>query len=175
MRRGLLLRRALAVAVLMVGGSAAVAHAAPAVRENAVAVEVLVFHGPVAEQQDPVARAAQAIKELGQADGIAVTETTDPATFAPATLARYRAVVFLSAAGAALSGPQEAALQSYVKAGNGFVGIADAASAQLDSAWFTGLIGTRPAGSVPVPEPVAKVTASGENTPNETKEKLTDG
>ncbi|WP_233624935.1 ThuA domain-containing protein [Actinoplanes sp. ATCC 53533] len=138
-------------------------------------MEVLVFHGPVAEQQDPVARAAQAIKELGQADGITVTATSDPATFTPAKLARYRAVVFLSATGAALSREQEAALQSYVKAGNGFVGIGDAASAQLDSAWFTGLIGTRPAGSIPVAEPVSKVTASGENPPSETKEKLTDG
>jgi type 1 glutamine amidotransferase len=175
MRRGQLLLRALAVAALIVSGSPAVVRAAPAVPKNAVALEVLVFHGPLAEQQDPVARAAQAIKELGQADGIAVTTTSDPATFTPATLARYRAVVFLSATGAVLSRQQEAALQSYVKAGNGFVGIGDAASAQLDSAWFTGLIGTRPAGSIPVPEAVSKVTASGENAPNETKEKLTDG
>ncbi|RSM58270.1 cytochrome C [Actinoplanes sp. ATCC 53533] len=177
MRRGQILRGALAAAVaaLMVGGSPAVVRAAPAVPISAVAVEVLVFHGPVAEQQDPVARAAQAIKELGQADGITVTATSDPATFTPAKLARYRAVVFLSATGAALSREQEAALQSYVKAGNGFVGIGDAASAQLDSAWFTGLIGTRPAGSIPVAEPVSKVTASGENPPSETKEKLTDG
>jgi type 1 glutamine amidotransferase len=177
MRRGRILRGALAAAVatLMVGGSPAVVRAAPAVPISAAAVEVLVFHGPVAEQQDPVARAAQAIKDLGQADGITVTATTDPATFTPAKLARYRAVVFLSATGAALSREQEGALQSYVKAGNGFVGIGDAASAQLDSAWFTGLIGTRPVGSIPVAEPVSKVTASGENPPSETKEKLTDG
>src|SRR5690349_6669600 len=161
MRRGQLLRRALAVAAatLMAVGSPAVVRAAPAVPVRAAAVQVLVFHGPAAEQQDPVARAAQAIKELGQADGIAVTETTDPATFTSARLGEYRAVVFLSAAGAALSREQEAALQRYVQAGNGFVGIADAANAQLDSAWFTGLIGTRPAGSIPVAEAVAKVTA----------------
>ncbi|AGZ41406.1 hypothetical protein AFR_15620 [Actinoplanes friuliensis DSM 7358] len=158
--------------MLLIAGTPAIAHAAPAA---AVPMEVLVFHGPAAEQQDPVARATQAVKELGQADGFTVTETTDPATFTPAKLAKYRAVVFLSATGAALSRDQETALQSYVKAGNGFVGIGDAASAQLDSAWFTGLIGTRPAGSIPVPEAVSKVTASGENTPNETKEKLTDG
>ncbi|MBM0277721.1 ThuA domain-containing protein [Micromonospora sp. STR1s_6] len=52
--------------------------------------------------------------------------------------------------------------------------MADAARAQVDSTWFTGLIGTRPAGAIPVAEPVARVTASGENPPNETKEKLTD-
>ncbi|HEU4424365.1 MAG TPA: ThuA domain-containing protein, partial [Pilimelia sp.] len=70
---------------------------------------------------------------------------------------------------------QEAALQNYIKAGGGFVGIADAAQAQPGSAWFTGLIGTRPAGSLPAPVPVATVTASGENPPDETKDKLVDG
>src|SRR5688500_6130408 len=112
MRRGRILRGALAAAVatLMVGGSPGVVRGAPAVPISAAAVEALVFHGPVAEQQDPVARAAQAIKDLGQADGITVTATTDPATFTPAKLARYRAVVFLSATGAALSREQEGAL-----------------------------------------------------------------
>src|SRR5687768_12747718 len=108
MRRGRSLLGALAVAVLLVGAAPATGRAAPAVPEAAAAVEVLVFHGPVAEQQDPVARAAAAVKELGQADGITVTATTDPATFTPAKLARYRAVVFLSATGATLSREQEA-------------------------------------------------------------------
>ncbi|MBQ0903903.1 ThuA domain-containing protein [Micromonospora sp. U21] len=175
------LRRALAagavIATLMQGTAAAAApQAAPApqaAQENKTAV--LVFHGPVAEQQDPVARAAEAIKELGADHDIEVTATTNPAVFTTARLSAYRSVVFLSATGAALNRDQEAALQSYMKAGGGFVGIADAARAQVDSTWFTGLIGTRPAGAIPVAEPVARVTASGENAPNETKEKLTDG
>ena len=133
------------------------------------------FHGPVAEQQDPVSRAVDTIKQLGAVHDIDVTATTDPAAFTAAGLSAYRSVVFLSATGAALNRDQESALQSYVKAGGGFVGIADAARAQVDSTWFTGLIGTRPAGAIPVAEPVARVTASGENPPNETKEKLTDG
>ncbi|MEU8423262.1 ThuA domain-containing protein [Micromonospora sp. NPDC048835] len=136
---------------------------------------VLVFHGPVAEQQDPVSRAVDTIKQLAAGHDIDVTATTDPGAFTAAGLSAYRSVVFLSATGAALNRDQESALQSYVKAGGGFVGIADAARAQVDSAWFTGLIGTRPAGAIPVAEPVARVTASGENPPNETKEKLTDG
>lgn len=141
----------------------------------AVPVSVLVFHGAAAEQQDPVARATAAIKELGEANDIAVTESSDAAVFTAGSLAKYRAVVFLSATGAVLSGDQEAALQTYVSDGGGFVGIADAAKAQPDSTWFTGLIGTRPAGSLPTAEVVSAVTASGENPPNETKEKLPDG
>ncbi|MGW3606012.1 ThuA domain-containing protein [Micromonospora sp. NPDC005161] len=176
------LRRTLAaaavIATLLPGTAAAAAApkeapASKAAQENKTAV--LVFHGPVAEQQDPVSRAAEAIRDLGAGHDIDVTTTTDPAVFTTAGLSAYRSVVFLSATGAALNRDQEAALQSYMKAGGGFVGIADAARAQVDSAWFTGLIGTRPAGAIPVAEPVARVTASGENPPNETKEKLTDG
>jgi glucose/arabinose dehydrogenase len=174
-------RRALAmisVIALSIGVAGSAASAAPRGAPAAAAAEpisVLVFHGPVAEQQDPVTRATQTLKDLGQANGFTVTEATDPAVFTATGLARYRAVAFLSAEGAALSRDQETALQNYVKAGGGFLGVGDAAKAQLDSTWFTGLIGTRPAGSISTPEAVSAVTASGENPPGETKEKLTDG
>jgi glucose/arabinose dehydrogenase/PKD repeat protein/type 1 glutamine amidotransferase len=172
-------RRALAataiVAVVAGKTPAAASAASAAPRKAAEPIPVLVFHGPAAEQQDPVVRATRAIEELAQAGGVTVTETTDPTVFTAAELSRYRAVVFLSATGAALSRDQEAALQNYMKAGGGFLGIGDAAQAQGDSAWFTGLIGTRPAGAFPTPLPVTRVTASGENPPNETKEKLIDG
>ena len=111
---------------------------------------MLVFHGPAAEQQDPVARAADDHQGARcRPTASTVTATTDPAVFTAAGLAEYRGVVFLSATGAALNRDQEAALQNYVKAGGGFLGIADAAKAQVDSTWFTGLIGTRPAGAHP--------------------------
>ncbi|MEV4709663.1 ThuA domain-containing protein [Actinoplanes sp. NPDC049316] len=163
-----------AVVALLVSTPTVVASAAPAA-PAAAGLSVLVFHGPAAQQQDPVARAVQTVKDLAAADDIAVTESTDPAVFTPAGLAPHRAVVFLSADGVALNREQESALQAYVRAGGGFLAVADAARAQLDSTWFTGLIGSRPAGAIPVAEPVAKVSASGENPPNETKEKLTDG
>jgi PKD repeat protein/glucose/arabinose dehydrogenase/type 1 glutamine amidotransferase len=147
--------------------AAAAAQAAP--------LALLVFHGPAADQQDPVARATATIKELADDNDVSVTESSDPAVFTAANLANYRAVVFLSATGALLNADQETALQNYLKAGGGFVGIADAAKAQPDSTWFTGLIGTRPVGALPNAEPVSAVTASAENPPNETKEKLADG
>jgi hypothetical protein len=50
--------------------------------------------------------------------------------FSTKNLVQYRGVVFLSAVGAALTGDEEAALQQYVKAGGGFVGVHDAARAQ---------------------------------------------
>ncbi|GAB3894810.1 hypothetical protein GCM10029964_073810 [Kibdelosporangium lantanae] len=166
------------VAALTVGGTATFAVADPISPQQTAAaadVGVLVFHGPVADQQDPVATATAAIKDIGQAAGITVTESTDPGAFTSGNLDKYRGVVFLSAQNAALSRDQETALQNYVRAGGGFLGVGDAAKAQDSSNWFTGLIGTRPVGAIPTAEPVAKVTASAENPPNETKEKAADG
>ncbi|HET6480293.1 MAG TPA: ThuA domain-containing protein [Actinoplanes sp.] len=167
---------AIGMAVVLTIGGAPPREATAAAKQAAPAQPgVLVFSGAVDAQQDPVTRATQTIKELGTAQGLAVTSGSDPAVFSPSGLAPYRAVVFLSAEGIALSTAQEAALQAFVKAGNGFLGIGDAAKAQLDSSWFTGLIGARPAGAIPVAEPVQTVTVSGENPPSETKDKLTDG
>ncbi|MET1073317.1 MAG: ThuA domain-containing protein, partial [Umezawaea sp.] len=178
-RRGRKALSTIIATVLVFGGSLTSASAdptapspAPAVTAAAASVSVLVFHGAAAEQQDPVGPAVQAIKEIGAGNGIAVEESSDPAAFTADNLARFRGVVFLSSQGATLSPDQEAVLQGYLKAGGGFLGVADAAKAQEQSTWVTGLIGTRPVGSEPV---VESVTASGENAPNETKEKLTDG
>ncbi|MGW1682162.1 ThuA domain-containing protein [Saccharopolyspora sp. NPDC002376] len=110
-------------------------------------VRVLVFHGPADGQADPVGTAAAAVQELGRTGGFQADVAADPAAFTPANLARYRGVVFLSANGVTLSAEQEDALKAFVAAGNGFVGVHDAARAQSTSDWFTGLIGTRPAAS----------------------------
>jgi type 1 glutamine amidotransferase len=53
-------------------------------------------------------------------------------------------VVFLDNKGEILSTLQEAALQAYIQAGNGFVGIGGAAEAEPSSSFITGLIGSRP-------------------------------
>ncbi|MDQ7909465.1 ThuA domain-containing protein [Phytohabitans sp. ZYX-F-186] len=139
------------------------------------AVNVLVFHGPVAEQDDPVTRAVAAIRKLGRENGFYVHDSADPAVFNPTNLARYRSVVFLSANGVTLDDTQEAAFQAYVKGGGGFVGVHDAARAQPSSEWFTGLIGTRPAASLPNAERVVESSASANNPPNETVTQVFDG
>ncbi|SBT45902.1 ThuA domain-containing protein [Micromonospora narathiwatensis] len=143
--------------------------------EAAAAVRVLVFHGPVDQQDDPVAKATASIRDLGEQQGFTVDDSADPAVFTVGNLARYRAVVFLSANGVTLDDAQEAAFQAYVKGGGGFVGVHDAARAQPESSWFTGLIGTRPATSLPNAEKPVSATASGENPPNETAAKAIDG
>ncbi|MGK5683663.1 ThuA domain-containing protein [Actinoplanes sp. URMC 104] len=136
---------------------------------------ILIFSGTPTAQQDPVTHATQTIQSLATTQGLTATSTTDPSVFTTSGLTPYRAVVFLSADGVTLTPPQEASLKAFINAGGGFLAIGDAARAQLDSPWFTGLIGTRPAGAIPVAHPVQAVTANGENPPNETAVKLNDG
>lgn len=138
-------------------------------------VSVLVFHGAPDAQRDPVERAAQEIQRIGAQHGIGVETSSDPAVFSAENLAAHRAVVFLAADGVTLSGPQETALQNFMQSGGGFVGISDAARAQVDSDWFTGLIGTRPVGARPVPATVAEVTGTGESPDNEAADNAIDG
>ncbi|MFJ6194835.1 ThuA domain-containing protein [Micromonospora sp. NPDC092111] len=166
-------------AVLALGLPATPARAAaphPAPAADAVApVKVLVFHGPVDQQDDPVAQAATTIRKLGRQHGFTVDVSADPGVFTVGNLARYRGVLFLSANGVTLDDAQEAAFQAYVKGGGGFVGVHDAVRAQPNSSWFTGLVGARPGASLPNAEKVASATASAENPPNETAAKAVDG
>ncbi len=153
------------------------ASAAPAAlaAPDAADISVLVFHGAPEDQLDPVALATTTIRELGKEHGFVVHTATDPKVFTAKNLAEYRGVVFLSAEGTELSTAQEDALKAYVQGGGGFLGVRDAARAQARSQWFTGLIGTRPAGNLPDPLPVASATASAENPPNEVAANLIDG
>lgn len=124
---------------------------------NRTPVRVLVFHGPAGQQDDPVERATKTIEDLGADNGFTVDEATKPDVFTPDNLDRYRAVVFLSAEGVSLDSDQRAAFRDYVADGGGFLGVHDAARAQDDSDWFTGLIGTRPGQS---PTDVREATVS---------------
>ena len=156
-------------------GAAPGPEAPPAETAEPTPLSVLAFHGAPESQDDPVVQATQAIAELGTEHGFAVETSSDPAVFSDDVLDSYRGVVFLSAEGTVLSGAQEQALQDYVNDGGGFLGIRDAARAQADSQWFTGLIGTRVAGARPVPEVVTEVTSSVENPPDEVAANLVDG
>lgn len=115
-------------------------------------VRVLVFHAPDAPE-DLAAAGARAVRRIGR-EAPAQTRfrtrvTDDAAVFSGASLRRYNAVVFLSSGGDLLTDAQEAAFRAYVRSGGGFVGLHDAARAEPESAWFTGLIGARPAAQSP--------------------------
>ncbi|MHC4421338.1 MAG: ThuA domain-containing protein [Planctomycetota bacterium] len=93
---------------------------------------------------------AEAISKLGAEHGFAVDVTGDAAVFAPDRLAAYDVVVFLNTTGDILERPQEAALESFVRNGGGFVGIHAATDTEYEWAWYGQLVGARFEGHGPV-------------------------
>jgi PKD repeat protein/type 1 glutamine amidotransferase len=87
--------------------------------------------------------AVQAIRDLGKARGFGVQANGDPTTFTEESLARFRAVVFLTAPGNRLNGDQEAAFEAYFRAGGGFVGIGQAVETEPDWGFLTEVLGAR--------------------------------
>jgi glucose/arabinose dehydrogenase/type 1 glutamine amidotransferase len=134
--RAVLACGALALGLLALGGSPALAQSTP---------KVLVFTGPV---QDPTTQpGVAAIEAQGAERGFTVEATGDAAQINADKLETVSAVVFLNTAGDLLDGEQEAALESFVDGGGGFMGIGSAAQSEPDSQFFDGLIGARPSGS----------------------------
>src|SRR5918999_3820621 len=141
---GSLLSMALAITGLTAVSPAAAAAQVSAAQPSGGPSAVLVFH----DADDGAGVAA--IERLGREHDFAVDDATDAGAFTAANLARYRAVVILSAA--ELDSGQEAAFRAYIEGGGGFLGVHDAARAQPDSAWFTGLVGSRPGTSPDQPQ-----------------------
>ncbi|MCF6522853.1 ThuA domain-containing protein [Streptomyces sp. JJ36] len=109
---------------------------------------VLVFHSPdaPAEVTEAGVRAVRRIGRNGPEQERFRTRVSDnPRVFTADRLRRFNAVVFLSAAGDLLDDAQESAFREYIRSGGGFVGVHDAARAEPESSWFTGLLGARPA------------------------------
>ncbi|WP_240662051.1 ThuA domain-containing protein [Streptomyces sp. WAC 06738] len=110
---------------------------------------VLVFYRVDGDQHAVTRAGIEAIKAIGAQgpETFTVTATDEVTAFTDKNLAKYNAVVFLSPGSDRLNTMQEQSFQRYIKAGGGFLGIHDAARSEPESDWFTGLIGSRPAGT----------------------------
>lgn len=151
------LRRLLAAAALIAAGCRSSSDPKPALGEDCTATpasvitvpspapaerfRVLVFtrHLGFAHASIPVA--VDAVRALGRATGFAVDATEDPARFTDAGLAPYAVIVFLSTTGDVLDGGQEGAMERWLAAGHGWVGIHAAADTEYDWGWYQSMLG----------------------------------
>ncbi|MER5651142.1 ThuA domain-containing protein [Streptosporangium sp. NPDC002524] len=99
--------------------------------------DVLVFSRTAGFRHDSIPAGIQAIRDLG----FTVAATEDPAAFTAANLARYKAVVFLNTTGDVLDAGQQAAFESYVRAGGGYAGVHAASDTEYDWPWYGNLVG----------------------------------
>ncbi|MGH3879422.1 MAG: ThuA domain-containing protein [Actinophytocola sp.] len=102
---------------------------------------ILVFSKTAGFRHDSIPAGIAAIRQLGADNGFAVDATEDAAAFTTQNLARYQAVVWLSTTGNVLDAAQQAAFESYVTGGGGYVGVHAAADTEYDWPWYGQLVG----------------------------------
>ncbi|MEU8024539.1 ThuA domain-containing protein [Micromonospora haikouensis] len=138
MRR--LLRPLLGAATAALAVLACTTPATPASAADAP-YDVLVFSKTAGFRHDSIAVGTQAIRELGAANSFTVTATEDAAQFTTANLARFEAVIFLNTTGDVLNDSQQAAFESYIGAGGGYVGVHSAADTEYNWPFYGNLVG----------------------------------
>ena len=102
---------------------------------------ILVFYKTGGYYHESIPLGVKAIQALGAKNGFDVDTTTNAGKFAEDSLKKYAAIVFLSSTGEILSGNQEIAVERYMQAGGGFVGIHAATDAEYDWSWYVKMIG----------------------------------
>ncbi|MCY7340922.1 MAG: ThuA domain-containing protein [Pseudonocardia sp.] len=136
------LRPALAAAAAVLAVIASTTLAAPAAAAD-TPHDVLVFSKTAGFRHAAIAVGTQAIRDLGTANGFTVTATEDAGAFTAGNLARYETVVFLNTTGDVLDDGQQAAFESYLGSGKGFVGVHAAADTEYGWPFYAGLVGAR--------------------------------
>lgn len=102
---------------------------------------VLVFTRTQGFRHASIPAGVAALDSLGRALGLQVSHSEDPALFSDSGLAAFEAIVFLHTTGDILNDAQQAAMERWLRAGRGFVGIHAAADTEYDWAWYGGLVG----------------------------------
>ncbi|MCX4656515.1 ThuA domain-containing protein [Streptomyces microflavus] len=120
--------------------------AAPPVAQAAAPYRVLVYSEVTNFTHDSIPAGIEAVKKLGAEHGFEVEATDDSAVFNDAELGRFQAVVFNNTnstpeKGDLLTADERAALQRFIRAGGGWVGVHAASASERDWDWYEGLVG----------------------------------
>lgn len=102
---------------------------------------LLVFTRTLGWHHDSIPAAVQTLRELARAEGMEVVHSEDPARLSDGNLRRFRAVVFANTTLDILDDAQQAALERFVRAGGGFLGIHSAADTEYGWPWYGELVG----------------------------------
>lgn len=103
--------------------------------------KVLVFAKIAGFHHESIAKAIPAIEKLGKENGFDIDTTTNSAMFEEDTLKKYSAIIFLNTTGALFNTNERVALQRYIQAGGGYMGIHAATDAEYDWGWYNRLVG----------------------------------
>ena len=102
---------------------------------------ILVFTKTAGYYHESIPTGAAAIMKLGKENNFLVDSTPNANVFVEDSLKNYSAVVFLSTTMNVLNSDQQVAIQRFIQAGGGFVGIHAAADTEYDWPWYNQLLG----------------------------------
>ena len=118
---------------------------------------ILVFNKTEGYFHESTDAGVKALRQLCRDNNIKMDVTDNGEKFVEANLLRYAAVVFLNTAGDVLDQQQEKALEQYIHAGGGFVGIHTAIDTEHNWDWYGKLIGAKFASQTEVEKAVLKI------------------
>jgi cytochrome c len=134
------LRLALAAAVTAAGVSAP-AFSSPAASAAASADRILLFTKTAGTRENNIADSRRPLKAFYEAKGLLVDTSENAALFTDTGLAKYKAIVFLKTTGDFLNDAQQAAFETWFKAGGGAQIVHAALDGEKTWAFYGKLIG----------------------------------
>jgi type 1 glutamine amidotransferase len=127
--------------VLLLAAAPAAAPAPASAAGTPPSFRVLAFTKTTGYRHGSIADALTAVEKLGAANGFAVDRGEDARVFNDANLARYKVVMFLLTTGDVLDADEQLAMERFIRAGGGFVGVHSAVDTEYDWPWYGGLLG----------------------------------
>lgn len=106
---------------------------------TSVSFNVLVFSKTTGFRHASIEAGIAALRDLGTAHDFGVHATEDAAAFTDLT--PYQAVIFLNTSGDVLDQAQRTALESYIRAGGGYVGVHSASNTEYHWPFYGTLVG----------------------------------
>ncbi|WP_053084490.1 ThuA domain-containing protein [Catenovulum maritimum] len=98
--------------------------------------KLLAFSKTTGWRHDSIAAGIKAIHQIGEAQNYQVLATEDAAIFNDRDLSKFSALIFLNTTGDVLNDEQQVAMERYIQAGGGFVGIHSAADTEHAGDWY---------------------------------------
>lgn len=102
---------------------------------------LLLFTKTTGYHHASIAAGIEAIKKIAAEKNFSVDVDSTGKHFNDNDLKKYKTVIFLSTTGNILNSDEQVALQRYMEAGGGFMGIHAAADAEYNWAWYNNLVG----------------------------------
>lgn len=127
------------LSLLLVVGSVAAAPAPERAGEGEF--RVLVFSATAGFRHGSIEAGREAIAELGRQHRFVVEATEEPSIFTKKNLENVQVVVFLNTTGTLFEPEQREAIEEFIRAGGGFVGIHSAADTEYEWGWYGKLVG----------------------------------